>query len=50
MKDQSRTKQALIQELVSLRQKIAELEQAESDRKRVLGGPQKIRGRENGHS
>jgi PAS domain S-box-containing protein len=30
MKDQSRTKQALIQELASLRQRIAELEQSES--------------------
>jgi PAS domain-containing protein len=30
MKDQSKTKQVLIQELVSLRQRIAELEQSES--------------------
>jgi PAS domain S-box-containing protein len=35
MKDQSRTKQALIQELTSLRERIAELEQSESERKRV---------------
>ena len=34
MNDQSRTKQELIQELVSLRQRIAEPEQSESDRKR----------------
>ena len=32
MKDQSRTKQVLIQELVTLRKRIAELEQLESDR------------------
>ena len=35
MKNQSKTKQVLIQELVSLRQRIAELEQSESERKRV---------------
>lgn len=35
MKDQSKTKQALIQEILSLRQRIAELDQSESDRKRV---------------
>ena len=35
MKDQSRTKQALIQELASLRRRIAELEQSESVRKPV---------------
>jgi PAS domain S-box-containing protein len=35
MKDQSKTKQALIQELTSLRQRIAELEQSESERKRA---------------
>ncbi len=35
MKDQSKTKQVLIQELASLRQRIAELEQSESDRKGV---------------
>ncbi len=35
MKDQSKTKQVLIQELVSLKLKIAELEQAESERKRA---------------
>ena len=35
MKDQSKTKQALIQELVSLRQRITELEQSESGRKRA---------------
>ena len=35
MKDQSKTKQVLIQELVSLRQRIAELEKSESDRKRA---------------
>jgi diguanylate cyclase (GGDEF)-like protein/PAS domain S-box-containing protein len=34
MKDQSKTKQVLIQELSLLRQKIAELEQSESERKR----------------
>ncbi|MDP2862408.1 MAG: GAF domain-containing protein, partial [Desulfobacterales bacterium] len=33
MKDQSRTKQVLIHELTSLRQRIAELEQSESERK-----------------
>jgi PAS domain S-box-containing protein len=33
IKDQSKTKQALIHELASLRQRIAELEQSESDRK-----------------
>jgi PAS domain S-box-containing protein len=35
MKDQSKTKQVLIQELSLLRQKIAELEQSESERKGV---------------
>jgi len=35
MKDQSKTKQVLIQEISLLRQKIAELEQSESDRKNV---------------
>jgi PAS domain S-box-containing protein len=35
MKDQSKTKQALIQELASLRQRITELEQSESERKRL---------------
>jgi len=35
MKDQSKTKQALIQELASLRERIAELEQSESERKRL---------------
>jgi len=35
MKDQSKTKQALIQELDSLRRRIAELEQSESERKRA---------------
>jgi diguanylate cyclase (GGDEF)-like protein/PAS domain S-box-containing protein len=35
MKDQSKTKQALIQELASLRQRIEELEQLESDHKQV---------------
>jgi two-component system cell cycle sensor histidine kinase/response regulator CckA len=35
MKDQSKTKQALIQELAFLKQRIAELEQAESERKRA---------------
>jgi len=35
MKDQSKTKQALIQELVSLRQRIAELERSESERKQA---------------
>jgi PAS domain S-box-containing protein len=35
MKDQSKTKQVLIRELVSLRQRVAELEQSESERKRV---------------
>jgi prefoldin subunit 5 len=34
MQDKSKTKQALIQELASLRQRIAELEQSESVRKR----------------
>ena len=34
MKDRSKTKQTLIQELTSLRERIAELEQAESERKR----------------
>lgn len=36
MKDQSRTKQALIQELASLRQRIAELEKMESDKDVIL--------------
>jgi len=35
MKDQSKTKQSLIQELASLRQRITELEQSESELKRV---------------
>jgi hypothetical protein len=35
MKDQSKTKQALIQELVSLKQKIADLERTISERKQV---------------
>ncbi len=35
MKDQSKTKQALIQELDSLKQRIAELEQSESEHKRA---------------
>jgi two-component system sensor histidine kinase UhpB len=35
MKDQSKTKQALVQELASLRERITELEQSESVRKRV---------------
>jgi PAS domain S-box-containing protein len=35
MKDQSKTKQVLIQELASLRQRIAELEQSESEHKNV---------------
>jgi PAS domain S-box-containing protein len=35
MEDKSKTKQALIQELASLRQRIEELEQSESDRKQV---------------
>ncbi len=35
MKDQSKTKQVLIQELVSLRQRTAELERLESERKRA---------------
>jgi two-component system, cell cycle sensor histidine kinase and response regulator CckA len=35
MKDQSKTKQALIQELASLRQRIQELEYSESERKRA---------------
>ena len=35
MKDQSKTKQALIQELASLRQRIAELEKSESERKQA---------------
>jgi hypothetical protein len=35
MKDQSKTKQVLIQELTSLRQRITELEQSESELKRV---------------
>jgi len=35
MKDQSKTKQALIQELASLKRKIKELEQSESSRKRA---------------
>jgi diguanylate cyclase (GGDEF)-like protein/PAS domain S-box-containing protein len=35
MKDQSKTKQALIQELDSLRQRIEELKQSETDRKQV---------------
>jgi two-component system cell cycle sensor histidine kinase/response regulator CckA len=35
MKDQSKTKQALIQELVSLKQRIADLEKARPDRERL---------------
>jgi diguanylate cyclase (GGDEF)-like protein/PAS domain S-box-containing protein len=35
MKDQSKTKQALIQELVSLRQRIVELDQSEAERKKA---------------
>ncbi len=35
MKDQSKTKQVLIQELVSLRQRISELERSEAERKRL---------------
>ena len=35
MKDSSKTKQALTEELISLRQRIAELEQAHSERKRT---------------
>ncbi|MFH1078924.1 MAG: PAS domain S-box protein [Pseudomonadota bacterium] len=35
MKDQSKTKQALIQELASLRKRITELEQSESERKQA---------------
>jgi diguanylate cyclase (GGDEF)-like protein/PAS domain S-box-containing protein len=35
MKDQSKTKQVLIQELASLRQRISELERSESERKQV---------------
>jgi two-component system cell cycle sensor histidine kinase/response regulator CckA len=35
MKDQSKTKQVLIQELASLKQKIADLEKAETERKRL---------------
>jgi PAS domain S-box-containing protein len=35
MKDQSKTKQVLIQELASLKQRIADLERSESDRKRT---------------
>jgi diguanylate cyclase (GGDEF)-like protein/PAS domain S-box-containing protein len=35
MKDQSKTKKVLIQELVSLRQRIAELEHSESDRRQA---------------
>jgi hypothetical protein len=38
MKDQYKTKQLLIQELVSLRQRIAGLEQSESGRKRTKEG------------
>jgi len=35
MKDQTKTKQALIRELTSLRQRVAELEQSDSERQRV---------------
>jgi PAS domain-containing protein len=35
MKDQAKTKQVLIQELASLRQRIEKLEQSESDRKNM---------------
>jgi PAS domain S-box-containing protein len=42
MKDQSKTKQALIQELVSLRQRITELEQSESELKRVESQQQQV--------
>jgi PAS domain S-box-containing protein len=43
MKDQSKTKQALIQELASLRQRIAELEQSESECKRAEESETKYR-------
>ena len=39
MKDRSKTKQALIQELDSLRQRITELEQSESGRKLAEEAP-----------
>ena len=35
MKDQSKTKQSLIQELVSLRERLTELEKSEAERKRA---------------
>jgi len=35
MKDQSKTKQALIQKLISLRHRVSELEESESDRKQI---------------
>lgn len=41
VKDQSKTKQALIQELLSLRQRIADLEQSESEGKRAEEALQK---------
>jgi two-component system cell cycle sensor histidine kinase/response regulator CckA len=42
MKDQSKTKQALIQELDSLRRRIAELEQSQSERKRAEVDKEKL--------
>ena len=45
MKDQSKTKQVLIQELVSLRKRIAELEQSESERKQAEEAQRESEGR-----
>ena len=45
MKDQSKTKQALIQELASLRKTVAELEQSEEERKRTDEALRKSEGR-----
>ena len=46
MKDSSRTKQALIEELISLRRRIQELEQSEADRRKREEGLRNIADRE----
>ncbi|MDD5101221.1 MAG: PAS domain S-box protein [Syntrophales bacterium] len=46
MKDSSRTKQALIEELISLRRRIQELEQSEADRRKHEEGLRSIADRE----
>ena len=49
MKDQSRTKQVRIQELVTLRKRIAELERLESDRTLTETEQQHVEGLEETH-